>query len=292
MRTGICTTDFEHGKERTSTDKLFEKIQGIGFECVQFAFSSVTECDYTTSGLIEIPEIITSEAIECVKKASTKYSLPIEVINGTFNMAHPDVSVRQEGLKRLKLLMKAAVEVDAKYISLCSGTRNKSHLWRYSDENDSEDAWNDMFDTIQSAVDLAEKYSITLAIESEVSNVIDTPENALRVMNEIGSDRLKMILDCANLFHIGEAHEENVRQVIGHAFEVFGDDIVIVHGKDIRAGNGIEFCETGLGIVDFRFTAELLKKYGYTGDMFLHGIYYEDDMPRALNYWRQAEKIG
>lgn len=290
MRTGICTTDFEHGKERISADKLFEKIRRMGFECLQFAFSSVTECDYTTSGLIEIPEIITSDAIECVKKASSKHSLPIEVINGTFNMAHPDASVRQEGLKRLEMLMKAAVQVGAKYISLCSGTRSTSHLWRYSDENDSADAWDDMFRTMEAAVGLAEKYSITLAIESEASNVIDTPENARKVMDEIGSTRLKMILDCANLFHIGEAHEENVRSTIEHAFDLFRDDIVIAHGKDIKAGDGIEFCGTGLGIVDFSFTAELLRKSGYAGDMFLHGIYDEDDMPRALAHWKQAEK--
>ena len=189
------------------------------------------------------------------------------------------------------MLMKAAVEVGAKYISLCSGTRNTSHLWRYYDENGSPEAWNDMFSTMEEAVELAERYSITLAIESEASNVIDSPENARKVMDKIGSERLKMILDCANLFHIGEAHEENVRSAIAHAFELFGNDIVVVHGKDIRAGDGIEFCGTGLGIIDFKYTAELLKKYGYAGDMFLHGIYDENDMPRALKHWKQTDLI-
>ena len=107
-------------------------------------------------------------------------------------------------------------------------------------------------------------------------------------MDSIGSDKLKMILDCANLVHRGEAHPENVKSVITHAFEVYGKDIVIAHGKDIREGDGIDFCGTGEGIVDFRLTADLLRQYGYAGDMFLHGIYARDNMVKAREYWEAA----
>ena len=118
---------------------------------------------------------------------------------------------------------------------------------------------------------------------------MNSPENARCVMDTVGSERLKMILDCANLFHRGRAHPEYVQETIEHAFELYGEDIVIAHGKDIREGDGIDFCGTGRGIVDFPFTAQLLKKYGYTGDMFLHGIYDESDMPFALAHWKNAE---
>ena len=142
-----------------------------------------------------------------------------------------------------------------------------------------------MADTIKRAVSMAEARGIVLAIESEAANVIDTPENARRIMDEVGSSNLKMILDCANLFHRGTAYPENVRETIGHAFDLFGGDIVIAHGKDIRAGDGIDFCGTGLGIVDFTYTADKLREVSYTGDMFLHGIYDEADMPRAIAHW-------
>jgi sugar phosphate isomerase/epimerase len=101
-----------------------------------------------------------------------------------------------------------------------------------------------------------------------------------------------MILDCANLFHAGEAYKENVREILEHAFALYGNDIVLAHGKDIREGDGIDFCGTGRGIVDFPFTAQLLKKYGFAGDMFLHGIYDEADMPYALAHWKAAEKAA
>ncbi len=291
MRTGVCTTDFEHeGQPLRNADSLFAVIRGYGFEAVQFAFSSIAETGFVPTGEIEIPAAIPYAAVLQADRAARKYDLPIEVINGTFNMAHPDSAVREEGLRRFAILVDAAAALGAKSISLCSGSRNAAHLWTWSPDNDTQEAWDAMFDTISRAVALAEKGGITLAIESEAANIIDTPENARRVMDEVGSPNLKMILDCANLFHRGKAHPENVQDVIGHAFDLFGKDIVIAHGKDIREGDGIEFCGTGRGIVDFAFTARKLREAGYTGDMFLHGIYDEDDMLRSIAHWKNAMK--
>ena len=293
MRTGICTTDFEvTGQIPMTANRLFGRIAELGFECVQFAFSSIEESEFVPTGQIEIPGTISKRAILAAERDAARNHLTIEVINGTFNMAHPDEEVRREGIRRFDGLTEAAGILGAKYISLCSGTRCAEHLWTYSPENHTAGAWNDMYDTICRAVELAERRNITLAIESEASNIIDTPENARRVMDDVGSDHLKMILDCANLFHAGRAHPEYVQDTIEHAFEYFGEDIVLAHGKDIREGDGIDFCGTGRGIVDFPFTAQLLKKYGFAGDMFLHGIYDEADMPYALAHWKAAEKAA
>lgn len=293
MRTGICTTDFEAVNEpRMTADELFALIRQYGYTCTQFAFSSVAESGFIPGGSIEIPASISPETLRAVEKAAQKHDLPLCVINGTFNMAHPDEEIRKTGLERLAVLASAARELGVKYISLCSGTANPDHLWSPSPDNDREETWNAMYGTMERAVETAEKYSITLAIESEASNVISSPERARRLMDGIGSDKLKMILDCANLFHMGEARPENVKSVITHAFEMYGHDIVIAHGKDIRAGEGIDFCGTGDGIVDFSLTADLLKQYGYGGEMFLHGIYDRDNMVKARAHWEAAWGCG
>lgn len=285
-RTGVCTTDFEHtNMPLYSAETLFARVQELGLGVVQFAFSSIAESEFTPSGQIEIPEYIPYTAVVAADRAANRYGLPIEVVNGTFNMAHPDASVREEGLRRFDILTKASAALGAKYISLCSGSRNADHLWSWSAENDSKEAWDDMYSTIARAVEMAERENIVLAIESEAANIIDTPENARKIMDTIGSPNLKMILDCANLFHRGMAHPENVHHVLEHAFELLGNDIVIAHGKDIREGDSIDFCGTGRGIVDFAYVAGELRKLGYTGDMFLHGIYEEDDMVRAREHW-------
>ena len=102
MKTGICTTDFEKSAEKKTADELFGIIHELGFRCVQFAFSSVAECGYTPNGQLEIPSVIPTECCRTVCTASEKYDLPVEVINGTYNMAHPNPYFRTEGLKGLK----------------------------------------------------------------------------------------------------------------------------------------------------------------------------------------------
>lgn len=278
MRTGICTTDLK----TMPAEKLFEKLSNLGTTVTQFSFSSVEEMGYVPDGNIEIPSFIEPGVLQLIKSQSEKYNVEITAVNGTFNMGHPERAIRNEGLYRFDSLLKSVNMLGCRMVSLCSGTRNTESLWAPHEDNGTEEAWDDMFMTVAAAVKLAEKHGIVLAVETEASNIVDTPENARRLMDAIGSPNLKMIMDCANLFHRGEAHKPNVRRIMRHAFELFGRDVVIAHGKDIKDSDSIEFCGTGEGIVDYPYFMELLQDYEYTGDMFLHGIYNESILPDVL----------
>lgn len=289
---GICTTDFEdmlsHPLERKSysADEVFERIAAYGYNCTQFSFTSISEAEFVPTGELELPPAIRDAALRAADKASAKYNVPIIAINGTFNMTHPDAEIRTEGIRRLGLLAEAANELGCGIITLCSGTRRRENLWAPHPDNHTDGAWTDMLDTMKRAAEIAERCGIRLAIETEASNVIDTPQRARAVMDEVGSDKLKMIIDCANLFHIGKAKRENVRSTMAEAFEFFGRDMIVAHGKDIRESDGIEFCPAGEGIVDYDYFAELLEKYEYSGAMVMHGIYDESKMPAAAELWK------
>ena len=125
-------------------------------------------------------------------------------------------------------------------------------------------------------------------METEAATVADTPEKIRRMLDEVGSPNLKIIMDCANLFHAGEAKKENVKDIISHAFEIFGKDVVMAHAKDISESDGIKFCPTGEGIIDYTQFAQLLKKYNYKGDMLLHGIYDENKLAGCYNLIKEA----
>lgn len=285
MRIGLCTTDLPYALPAMD---LFRKAAELGFESVQLAFSSVTECGFTVSDHIEIPDTVSASAIEAILNASRETDVAIGAVNGTWNMAHPDRAVREEGMRRMDGFLAAATALNCPVATLCSGTRSHVHLWYESDENNSPEAWADMLESMRVCAGLAEKHSVTLAIETEAANIIDTPEKARRIMDEVGSERLKMILDCANLFHRGEAHPENVRAAIDRAFEYFGKDVVLAHGKDIRESDGIDFCGTGFGIVDFGYMVQSLRRAGFAGDMMLHGASGEAEIPACLAHMKKC----
>jgi len=289
MRIGLCTTDFPYVMP---AKELFRKVRDIGFDAVQLAFASVSECRFTPSAHIEIPDSVPDAALDAIREASEETGVAIGAVNGTWNMAHPDPAVREEALGRFEDFLEAVSALDCPIVSLCSGTRSPEGLWTGSDKNGTPDAWRDMLDSMKQAAALAEKYGITLAIETEAGNVIDTPDKARRVMDEVGSFALKMVLDAANLFHKGEAHPENVRPALDLAMDRFGADVVLAHGKDIREGDGIDFCGTGSGIVDFPYMIAGLRRQGFAGDMMLHGILDEARFEGCRRFMEECMKFS
>lgn len=285
MRTGICTTDFPYA---LPAKELFRKAAALGFDSVQLAFSSVAECGFSVSDHIEIPGFVSESAIEAIVSASRETGVAIGAVNGTWNMAHPDREIREEGLRRMDGFLAAVAALGCPIATLCSGTRSRVHLWHEHVENASAGAWADMLLSMRHAAALAERHGVTLAIETEAANIIDTPEKARRIMDEVDSPRLKMILDCANLFHRSEAHPANVRPVIDRAFGYFGGDIALAHGKDILESDGISFCGAGFGIVDFPYMIASLRRAGFDGDFMLHGASCESEIPACLGHIRKC----
>ena len=73
-----------------------------------------------------------------------------------------------------------------------------------------------------------------MGMEPEVSNVVDSAQKARRLMDEMGSSRLKVIMDGANLFHTGEL--PRMREVLNEAFALLGSDLTLAHAKDLDRG--------------------------------------------------------
>lgn len=134
---------------------------------------------------------------------------------------------------------------------------------------------------------VADSCGVLLGVETEASNVVNTPARARRFMDEVGSDRIGIILDPANLFQIGEADTVNVRGILDKAFAYLGKDIILAHGKDILAGPGLAFTAAGKGIVDFDYMLKLLAESGYEGGMILHGIKNPADIAGCVAFMRK-----
>lgn len=282
MRIGVCTTDFE----RRSAESLISTIADMGFENMQFAFCSVNEARFEPGSHIEIPMDISFRLTERISRLAEKFSLPIICVNGTWNMAHPDAFIREEGLRRMRVLVRAAADLGAKYVSICTGSRG-DFLWKYSPETETESAYSDAADMLKKSAEAARRAGVTLLIETEASNVARTPETALRMIEESGGG-VGIVLDPANLFLPGTARPETARATVANAVEILAPHIMLAHGKDIKEGAGLEFCGAGDGIVDFPDMLKNLANRGIACDMVLHGIYDESRMPVCLSFMREC----
>ncbi len=272
MRLGIFAKTFA----RPTVEGVFEAVAAAGVDCVQFNLSC--------AGLEPLPPAIEPSVIAQVRAAADRYNIELAAVSGTFNMAHPDPAYRAGGLARLAVLAVACAELGTSVITLCTGSRDRQNMWRRRPENDSPEAWNDMLASITQAVEIADRTNVTLAIEPEVSNVVDSAAKARRLLDEIGSSRLKVVLDGANLFPAGTL--PRMCAILDEACDLLGPDIVLAHAKDLAADGEAGDRAAGTGLLDYDHYLAGLARVGYQGPLILHGL-REDEVGSAVRFLRE-----
>jgi sugar phosphate isomerase/epimerase len=256
MQLGIFAKTFA----RPSLGETLDAVRAHGIGCTQFNMSCAS--------LPPMPEEIPAELTDRIRGEMERRNLTMAAVSGTFNMIHPDRGKRREGLRRLGVLAEACGRLGTSVITLCTGTRNAEHMWRYHPENDSPGAWRDLLVSMEQAVRVAEEHRVTLAFEPEVNNVVVSAEKGRLLLDEMRSSRLKVVMDGANLFHEGEL--SYAREVLDTAFELLGEDIVIAHAKDVKSTG--EVVAAGRGELDYDRYLENLRGVGFEGPVILHGL--------------------
>lgn len=275
MELGMYTPEIR----REGIGELFRAISGYGFTLAQLDFESV--CGE------RMPERLSAAQLREVEREAGRSGVAIAAVNGTFNMIHPDLEVRREGMRRFETIARASSELGSRLVTLCTGTRSRESMWARHEGNSAPAAWSDLKECLAPLIEIAERHDIDLGIECEASNVVTSAELARRLLDEMRAPRLKVIMDAANLFAPSEARVENVRPVLRRAFELLGSEIALAHGKDLLAGPGLSFTSAGRGIVDFDYLLALLREQGYAGGMILHGMKSEEEFPPAVDYLRE-----
>ncbi len=270
---GIFTKTFP----RPTLPETLDAVRAHGLRFVQFSFSS--------AGLEPLPDVLDSTLLTQIRASHDQRGISIAAVSGTFNMAHPDAAVRKEKLKRFAEVVRGAAALAAPVVTLCTGTRDTTDMWRAHPENGSAAAWRDMRETIDAALEIAAPAHVTLAIEPEVGNVIHTAELARKLLDEVRSPWLQVVMDGANLFHRGDLARQHA--VLDTAFDLLGPSIALAHAKDIRHDGQAGDVPAGKGLLDYPYYWALLRQAGYLGPLVLHSL-TEQDVDTAIAFLRRV----
>lgn len=260
MKLGIFARTFEG----TDPDGVLKSVAQAGFACAQY--------NMACSGLPSMPDEITAAEARSVAEAAERYGLEIVAVSGTYNMIHPDIAVREAGHRRLEELARHCAGMSTGLITLCTGTRDPVDQWRAHPGNDLPDAWRDLLQAMEIATGIAERYGVDLGIEPELANVVNSAEKAHRLIGELKSPRLKIVMDPANLFEVAPLNEQ--RSIVSAAIDLLADHIVMAHAKD-RNPDG-SFTTAGKGVLDYPHYLGRLKQVGFDGSLVAHGLRAEE----------------
>lgn len=234
-------------------------------------------------GLPSMPDAIDASAAASIAQASRDSGVSIAAVSGTYNMIHPDPAQRAAGLRQLGVVIGAARAIGARLVTLCTGTRDAQDQWRHHPDNVSAEAWRDLRTEMEKAVTLADMHDVDLGVEPELANVISDAPAARRLIDELRSPRLRIVLDPANLFEI--AGEQARRDIIARAVDLLADRIAMAHAKDRDAQGG--FIAAGQGVIDFPHFIKRLRVAGFDGPLVTHGL-TEAEAPSVAAFLKQA----
>jgi sugar phosphate isomerase/epimerase len=258
MRIGIFAKTFA----RPTLGKTLDAVAQHGIYTVQF--------NLACAGVPSLPDQIDPALAATIRRELAARDIRMAAVSGTFNIIHPDLEQRRAGMRRLRVLAAACRDLGTEVITLSTGTRDPEHMWRRHPGNDAPDAWRDMIAALREGVQIAEEHAVTLAFEPEVSNVVDSAAKGRRLLDEIGSPRLRVVMDGANLFHAGDL--PRMREILEEAFALLGDDIVLAHAKDLSRDGEAGHEAAGTGLLDYDLYLSLLRRVGYRGPLILHAL--------------------
>ncbi|RWC50753.1 MAG: sugar phosphate isomerase/epimerase [Mesorhizobium sp.] len=269
MRLGIFAKTFPG----TEPAAVLAVVRQAGYDTTQF--------NLACAGLPSMPDVVPAEAIASIRAAAQSGGVSLAALSGTYNMAHPDKAVRDDGIRRLAVVIEAAAALEIPLVTLCTGSRNAADQWAYHPDNTMPAAWSDMAAGMEKALALAGDAGVDLGIEPEQANIVTSAKDATRLIAEMGSRHLKIVLDPANLFE--HATPDEARAIVAAAIDKAAGHIAMAHAKD-RFGDG-RFATAGQGIVDFPDFVARLKAADFDGSLVSHGL-SADEAPHVAAFLR------
>jgi sugar phosphate isomerase/epimerase len=223
MQLGIFSKTFV----RPTLEETLDAVGVYDLTHVQFNMSCV--------GLPTLPDRIDEELCRRIARAHRGRGLTMAAISGTFNLCDPDASRLADNLRRLDVLAGACRWLDTRIVTLCSGTLDPDDMWKHHPENVRRVAWETLLRSMSAAVKIADRHEVTLAVEPEIHNVVSSAMRARKLLDEIGSPWLKVVIDPTNLFLPGEMRPFS--ELLREAFDWLGQDIVLAHSKPPHFGD-------------------------------------------------------
>lgn len=266
MHVGIMSGHFN----RPSLEESLDAILAHDIKHLQFNMSSAH-----LQGPVE--EEIESAGPH-IREQLQKRDMVIAALGGPVNMVHVDPAKRQQAIDRMKVLIAACEHVGTSVIATCTGSRHPESMWKHHPDNASDATWQVLCSTLEQVLPIAEAADVTIAFEPEFNNVACNAQKSRRLIDEMRSPNLKVVMDAANIF--GENDLSRMTEVLDEAFELLGEHTAVAHGKDLDHGGDAGHLAAGTGKLDYDHYVKLLCGLPIDVSVILHGL-SEDQVPGA-----------
>lgn len=216
MRIGVRAHDFG----RKAPDALARAVAGAGFETAQLALTKAVD------GVAAFSDV-TPALLERVRAAFDAAGVGIAVLGCYVEPSLPDRAERKRQVDNFLLGLEHAKALGVDI----AGTETTRLDPTPENEARREGLYQCLRDSVLRMAEKAEKVGVGVGIEPVADHTLNTPELARRLLDEVGSDRVKIIFDPVNMILADTAGDQE--RVYANFLHLLGDRIRILHVKDV-----------------------------------------------------------
>jgi sugar phosphate isomerase/epimerase len=211
-----------------------------------------------------------------IKDELDRHGLSVSVLGCYINPVHPDKETQKTMLKRFENFIRYAKVFDAKLIGTEPGYTGDLE-YTLSEEN-----YQVFLQNLSQLVKVAEEENVVIGIEPVWSCTINTAQKTKRLLDDINSDNIAVILDMSNITNIHNLKNHN--EMIEEAFDILGEKIRAIHLKDfVYETDKRKFAPVGTGGMNVKRMFERISKMKNQPEIILDetplGI-YKDSIKR------------
>ena len=255
------------------------------------------------------PKEYTPEEIAKLRNAFEAASLflgELTLYGAGWPLASADAKVRKEGLATIVRSLGYAKDMAAHCLGLSVIADEPCDPW-------AEKVWSRLVPTLGEVMMEAEQLGVDVSLHPGNRGPLDSPSQVRRMLDEVKSPRLKVMLDPVNMSNHRVCH--NFTDFLNYAFDQLGDSIIGAHAKDLSINHRhwvtrIDEVPPGTGLLDYEvylqrldqlngeiiFTIEHLRDVGVSGTVVSPNFVYfntDNELKRARDYIHGvADRIG
>ena len=215
-----------------------------GFRCAHVALQKALD-DFSMD---DAPKKLTKDFAAEVKQTFREQGMECAVLGCYLNLADPDAEARARTQEIYRAHLRFARMIGARVVG--TETPANPHSRFSAPARESEDAFRLVLDSLKTVARFAEEEDAVLAVEPVYTHIVSTPERAERMLSELHSDHVKIILDAVNL--LAPENVDRADDVIAEAIRRFGDQVMILHMKDYEPlPDKIRSIACGTGVMDY-----------------------------------------
>ncbi len=263
-----------HDFGRMQPESLAAAIASHGYRAAQLAF---------TKAFPEPAEnYMTPEMLAHIRGAFAAQDVRIPVMGCYISASDRDDAVREAAKAQFAACLRASVTLGA----LCVGTETTHFTF---DESEREAAYARLLDFMRTVVPVAESCGAIVGIEPVAVHTLNTPEMTRRLLDDVPSPNVRIILDLANLVTPNTSSPEAQKALLARCLACFGDKICVLHVKDGVFGDDGRWIDRpmGEGVMDWKTLLPMLRAHDDSLCALREGVWpgREEEECRLIAAW-------